>query len=94
MKKYTAKTVFALSTLMFAGLAAAESTPDISTDLIYGNASVKASVSDGFVVSDSATSDLSTDLMYGGVEQSASPSSAPELISGVHDLSTDILYGS
>ena len=92
----TVKTAITLSALLFAGLVSAGSvTPDLETDLIYGNDDVKASRGEAYIASSNdVVHDLSTDVIYGGVELKPSPFTAPERVAGQHDLSTDLIYGS
>ncbi|MCP4995373.1 MAG: hypothetical protein GY934_16580 [Gammaproteobacteria bacterium] len=80
------------STAVFAGYA----TPDISTDLMYGNSPVKASLGQAYVNKGPVQQDIETDLLYGSSGfGDASPFKPWEPQLGVQtDISTDLLYGS
>jgi hypothetical protein len=86
-----------LAVLAFAstGALAANVTHDLSSDILYGGASVRVSPGSAFVQNGPVNPDLSTDLVYGSDSRGQSSKAQPvERIAAERpDISTDIIYG-
>jgi hypothetical protein len=86
-----------LAVLAFAstGALAANVTHDLSSDILYGGASVSVSPGSAFVQNGPVNTDLSTDLVYGSDRRGPSDKAQPvERIAAERpDISTDIIYG-
>ncbi len=96
MKNSIAIVISLVSTVVFsAAVFAGDDRPDISTDIIYGNSPVEASLGQAYVSNGPVQQDGSSDALHNKGFGDASPSEPwDRQLSSRPDISTDMIYGS